>query len=95
MSHPAVTWVRAGDRYPDLKGEPDSFIALDGETEIGIVKFIPTGIDAGSWLWSMLLTHPGPAFKWPTSGTMPTRREAARELLECWQAFRKWFGLEA
>ena len=40
--HP-VTWVRVGDRYPDRKDEPDSFVALDGETEIGAVTFIATG----------------------------------------------------
>jgi hypothetical protein len=73
-----VTWVRIGDRYPDLKGELDHFLALDGEAEVGMVRFNPAGIDAGSWMWSMLLVHPGPAFRRPTSGTTPTRREAAR-----------------
>jgi hypothetical protein len=29
------------------------------EIEAGIVRFIPAGIEAGSWLWSMLLTHLG------------------------------------
>ena len=71
------------------KDEPDSFIALDGDVEIGIVKFVPASIDAGSWgMWSMLLSHPGPVFKTPTSGIKPTRKEAARELLDCWRAFR-------
>jgi hypothetical protein len=88
-----VTWVRALDRYPELT-EPNHFLALAGEIEIGEVKFISTGIDAGSWMWSMRLTHPGPAFKQPTTGTTPTRREAARELVECWRAFRRWFGLD-
>ena len=94
MPNHTVTWVRAGDRYPDLKDDLDHFIALDGEVEVGIVKFLPTGIDAGSWMWSMLLTHPGPAFKRPTTGTTPTRKEAARALLACWRAFRRWFGLD-
>ena len=88
-----VTWVRAGDRCPDLKGEGDSFFALDGEVEVGVVKLLPS--PAGSeWMWSMLLMHPGPAFKAPTSGTTPTRWEAVRELLDCRQAFRTWFRLD-
>jgi len=40
------------DRYPDAT-ETDSFIALDGEVEVGVVKFMAAGIDAGSWTWSM------------------------------------------
>ena len=90
----SLTWVRIGDRYPDLAGEPDWFLALDGETEVGIVKFLPTGVDAGSWMWSMLLTHPGPAFKRPTNGTTPTRKEAARDLIACWQKFRAYYGID-
>jgi hypothetical protein len=42
------TWVRAGDL--DLRGDPDHFIALDGEVEVGVVKFLATGINAGSWM---------------------------------------------
>ena len=42
----------------------------------------------------MLLTHPGPVFKTPASGIKPTRKEAARELLDCWRAFREWFGID-
>jgi len=76
-----VTWARAGDRYPDLKDEPDSFIALDGNIEVGIVKFVAASIDAGSCMWSMLLTHPGLALKTPTNGTTVTPKEAARATL--------------
>jgi hypothetical protein len=94
MPNRPVTWVRIGDRYPDLKGELDHFLALDGEAEVGMVRFNPAGIDAGSWMWSMLLVHPGPAFRRPRSGTTPTRRAAARELLECWRAFRRWYGMD-
>jgi hypothetical protein len=89
-----VTWVRIGDRYPDLKGEPDHFVALDGEAEVGIARFNPTGIDAGTWMWSMLLVHPGPRFTRPRSGTTPTRKEAAREVVACWNAFREFYGIE-
>ena len=32
MTAPRITWIRAGDRYPDLKHDLDHFIALDGET---------------------------------------------------------------
>jgi len=88
-----LTWVRVGDRYPDVAGTPDHFIALDGEVEIGVVKFMADGIDAGSWMWSMLLTHPGPAFSRPTNGLTPTRKEAARDLIACWQKFRAYYGL--
>jgi hypothetical protein len=94
MPNRTVTWARAGDRYPDLKDDLDHFIALDGDTEVGIVRFNPTGIDAGSWMWSMLLVHPGPRFNRPRSGTTPTRREAARALLECWRKFRAYYGIE-
>ena len=60
------------------------FIAMDGEVEVGTVKFMAVGIDAGSWMWSMWLTHPGPAFNRPTNGRTPTRKEAAQELVACW-----------
>ena len=92
MPKPTLTWIRVGEHYPDLAGELDSFLALDGETEVGIVKFLPTGVDAGSWMWSMLLTHPGPAFRRPTNGMTPTRGE--RQLVACWHTFRSWFGLD-
>ena len=45
-------------------------------------------------MWSMLLRYPGPAFQRPTNGTTARQREAVRELLECWWAFREWFGIE-
>jgi hypothetical protein len=87
------TWVRESDRYPDATAV-DSFIAMDGETEVGVVKFMATGIDAGSWMWSMLLTHPGPAFRRPTNGLTPTRKEAAHDLVKCWHKFRAYYGIE-
>ena len=86
------TWVRTIDRYPDTTSA-DDFIAMDGETEVGMVKFMAIGIDAGSWMWSMLLTHSGPAFSRPTNGLTPTRKEAARDLIACWQKFRAYYGL--
>ena len=90
-----LTWVRAGNRYPDLKGERDHFLALDGEVEVGVVKLVTTGApEEGQFQWSMLLTHPGPEFRRPTSGTCLTRGAAALELLNCWRAFRDWFGIE-
>jgi len=75
-----ITWVRAGERHPDLAGEPDHFIALDGETEVGVVKLVPAPAGA-EWIWSMLVGHPGPAFTRLTNGRTQTRGEAARELL--------------
>jgi hypothetical protein len=84
--HP-ITWVRVGDRYPDRKDEPDSFLALDGETEIGAVAFVATGIDAGSWRWSLRHPHLGATSSPLAIGTMPTRKEAAQALLACWQAW--------
>ena len=90
-----LTWVRIGERYPDLAGTPDDFLALDGDVEVGVVKRIPVGpVDAGEWMWSLFLTAPGPTFKTPTNGTCETREEAARELVACWHAFRRWFGLD-
>ena len=58
------------------------------------MKFVAIGTDAGSWMWSMRLTHPGPTFNRPTNGLTPTRKEAARELLECWHKFRAYYGIE-
>ena len=69
MSPSRLVWCRAGDRYPDLKGVPDYFLALDGEEEVGLVRRALTGgPDEGRWMWSMLLRYPGPAH----------HREAAR-----------------
>src|SRR3954462_10585117 len=97
MPHPETShtlrWVRVGDLEPDLKAGLDHFIALDGEAEVGVVKGIGLGPDCG-WFWSMLLTHPGPAFKRPTNGMTQTRGEAGRDLLERWQAFPDWSGIE-
>jgi hypothetical protein len=94
MEHaPRLTWVRIGNRYPDLKHDPDRFVALDRGEEVGVVKLLGRGRDAGSWYWSMWLTHPGPAFRRPTNGTMPTRKEAAVALCACYGAFRAWFGI--
>ena len=73
MTASRLTWVRVGHLYPDLKGEPDHFIAMDGETEVGLVKLVVLGPDEGRWLWSMLLTHPGPPFGRPTNGTWSAR----------------------
>ena len=94
MTAPRITWIRAGDRYPDLKHELDHFLALDARgTEIGLVKWVETGPDHG-WFWSMLLVHPGPAFKRPTSGQCATRGQAARELGACYAHFRAFYGVE-
>ena len=92
MPFRTVTWIRAGDRYPDRKDEPDSFIALDGNTEIGAVVFVAKGADAGSWQWSLRHPHLGSASTPLATGTMPTRKEAARELLACWQAWTRTGG---
>ena len=53
---PRITWIRAGDRYPELADDLDHFIALDGEEEVGVVKLVlsPAGSE---WMWSMLLTQ--------------------------------------
>ena len=58
------------------------------------MKLVALGPDEGRWMWSMLLTHPGPAFNRPTNGTCEERLQAVRELHECWWAFREWFGIE-
>ena len=95
MTASRLAWVRVGDRYPDLKGLPDYFLALDGEKEVGLVRRDLMGVsDEGRWMWSMLLTHPGPAFRRPTNGTCEDRLQAVRELHECWHAFRAFYGIE-
>jgi hypothetical protein len=33
-------WKRVGDLYPDRRGVPDHFIALDGETQVGVVRLM-------------------------------------------------------
>jgi len=90
---PRITWIRAGDRYSDLEDDPDHFLALDGEAEIGVVKWVETGPDHG-WFWSMTLVHPGAPFKLPTLGQCATRGQAEQELIACYTAFRAWFGIE-
>ena len=87
---PRLVWVRAADRYPDADPE-NSFIAMDGEVEVGVVKLVPAPAGA-EWMWSFWLTHPGPAFKQPTNGRCGRSGQAARELDACWRAFRAWFG---
>jgi len=49
-----LTWVRASERYPDAAGT-DSFIALDGEVEVGVMKLVPAPAGA-EWMWSLWLT---------------------------------------
>jgi hypothetical protein len=83
---PRLTWVWIGDRHPALNHDPDHFVALDGEAQIGIVRPVAVGPDCGSWMWSLLLPPPGPAFTGQTRGLTLTRKEAARELLTCWRA---------
>ena len=90
---PRLHWIRAGDRYPDLKDETDDFIALAGETEVGVVKWIESGPDHG-WVWSMTLVSPGPAFG--CRRTVAARR-AARRHGSCanrYAAFRRYYGLD-
>ena len=85
-----VTWIRIGDRYPDLKAEQDFFLALDDEVHIGTVRLILSGPGTGRWQWSLVQVRPGPAFPRPTNGTVASRGEAARALLTEWRAFLEW-----
>ena len=87
-----LVWMRAVDRDPDLEDDLDHFIALDGEEEVGVVKLVPAPASE-VWVWSLWLTHPGPAFRLPTNGRTRARGEAVRELLECWQV-PGWFAIE-
>ena len=94
MTASRITWIRAGDRYPELADDPDYFLALDEtNAEVGLVKWVEAGPDYG-WFWSMTLTHEGPAFNLPTRGQSATRGQAARELGACYGHFRAWFGLD-
>ena len=31
VTAPRITWIRAGDRYPELADDPDYFLALDAD----------------------------------------------------------------
>ena len=96
MSDPAaIIWIRVGDRFPDLKHEEHHFIALDADGhDIGIVQRIEHGRQTGGWQWSMTRVNDSAPFDRPRSGMTETRDEAARELIECWRAFRRYYGLE-
>ena len=59
-----------------------------------VVKLVPTPAGREEWMWSMLLTHPGPAFPRVTNGRSEDRLQAVRELHECWWAFREFYGIE-
>jgi hypothetical protein len=74
-----LSGCRIGDLYPDQRGVPDDFIALDGETQVGLVKLVPAPIGV-QWMWSMTLVRPGPAFGRPTNSLCQTQGQAAREL---------------
>ena len=79
---PLLTWCRAGDLDPDLAGHPDHFIALDGEAEVGVVR---ERSDEGSWIWSILLIHPGLRFN---RLTHRARRRERKPQPSCWSATR-------
>jgi hypothetical protein len=59
-----IDGLGVADHYADLAGEADHFLAFDSETgaEGGVVKLVTLGPDEGRWMWSMVLTNPGPAF---------------------------------
>ena len=42
----------------------------------------------------MTRVHPGKPLNVPRSGTTETRSEAAKALVECWRAFRRYYGLD-
>ena len=42
-----LTWVRAGDRYPDLPTIPITSSPSTARTEVGVVKWVGTGPDHG------------------------------------------------
>jgi len=94
MNPPSLTWARVAEHYADLPGDADHFLALnEAGVEIGVVKLVPA--PAGKeWMWSMLLTNPGLAFRHPTSGQCATHGQAARELGACYAAFRAYYGIE-
>ena len=84
--HPLI-WLRIGDQAAG-----DHFVALDERCEdVGILRESEDGCETEPWAWWMTRQDPGPPV--PRSGTCPTRGEAARELIECWQAFRKYYRL--
>ena len=94
MAQRIITWARISDLYPDRPDELDLFLAHDGEIEVGGVRFIGSGVDAGSWAWALNLATPHPGFNRPIVGLTPTAREAAHELLDTYAALRKWIEEE-
>ena len=87
-----VTWMRAGDRYPDLKAKRDHFLALDGEEIIGVVRLVDSSPRESRWLWSLVPVRRGRTFPRPRSGTTETRSEAAKALVTTWREFLEWYG---
>jgi len=55
-------------------------------------NIIPPGGE--EWMWSMLLTHRGPAFRPPTNGRTSTRGQAVLEMLECWWASKDRYAIK-
>ena len=78
-----VIWVRVGDIHPDMKGEEHHLLG------VGVVRLLEHGPAGGQWLWSMTQVHPGPPLDVPRSDVGPQRA-----LVECWRAWRAWYGVE-
>ena len=96
MTDPAaIMWVSSTARYPDLKDEVQYFIALDADGhDIGIVRRVEHGRESGEWQWFLTRINPGAPLNRPRDGTAETASEAARALVECWLAFRKYYRLD-
>ena len=96
MTDPAaIMWTRVGSRFPHLKHEEHQFIALDADGHyIGIVQRIDHSRQTAAWQWSMTRVNDSAPSDTPRSGMTETHDEAARELIECWRAFRRYYGIE-
>src|SRR4029079_14715119 len=89
-----LQWCRATDLYPHESGALDDFVALDGQTQVGVMKLMDDAPAGPEWMWSMWVLHPGTAFPRVTKGRCERRGEAARALGACYAAFRAHHRLD-
>lgn len=62
--------------HASMRTDPSGKATADGT---------PTLAEGGMWSWSMTVTLPGLRFPFPISGKEPTRKEAGRRVVECYE----------
>jgi hypothetical protein len=74
LTTPQLRLVSGWTRYPDLRDEPEHFLALNAVgTEVGSVK--RTGTPDAGWDWALGLRHPDLTFPESITGSCATRGE--------------------